>query len=387
MAGYTVSGAGDFNAGASRLADFMIGSPLGNGQAGRVNLFYGVSTGAINSTGQYTAGLIANATNPIQLNNPTAALALTGVAPVSCSFVGAGGAFRAGTSISYYNTSAASVIIVGVPNDSTQGGLGSAYEVQGPTTGTFQTQLQPLTNAIARQYTLTYPTTFSSTNPINFGISVSAFANGNGDFISGGPGYTGTLPTTNNGTSSPPTPLVGTAAVVINSLQPANTLIPLGGTSTGGGGGTTPGTGAVSGAILPGTFHPTTFIAPFGTNFVPTVSALSAYTGYAPIPLRVALQQYLPPNGFIQRIFAFEHPGQPLPPTLQNRGQTHSFKTHGSQGVWTLGSKVFTRGRFHPGKTYEWNHQSLHNSYLGRVVPASSLREKYTSEGNPLGKV
>jgi hypothetical protein len=388
MAGSTVSGAGVFNPGASKLSDFMIGSPLGNGQAGRVNLFYGASTGAINSTGQYTAGLIANATNPIQLNNPTAALALTGVAPVSASFVGAGGAFRAGTSISYYNTSAASVIIVGVPNDSTQGGLGSVYEVQGPTSGTFQTQLQPLNSSIARQYTITYPTTFSSTNPINFGISVSAFADGNGDLIAGGPGYTGTLPTTNNGTTSPPTPLVGAAAVAINSLQPANTLIPLGGSPT-----PTPtptpgiGSGAVSGAVLPGTFHPTTFIAPFGTSFTPTVSALSAFTGYAPIPLSVALQQYLPPDGFIQRILAYAHPGQPLPPTLQNRGQTHSFKTFGSQGVWTLGSKVFTRGRFHPGKTYEWSHESLHNNYLGRVVPASSLREKYTSKGNPLGKV
>ena len=66
----------------------MIGSPGGNGSAGRVNLFYGVSTGTLNSTGQYTAGLIANATNPIALSNPTAALALTGVAPVSASFVG-----------------------------------------------------------------------------------------------------------------------------------------------------------------------------------------------------------------------------------------------------------------------------------------------------------
>ena len=79
MAGYTVSGAGDFNPGVSSLDDFMIGSPGGNGGAGRVNLFYGVSTGTLNSTGQYTAGLIANATNPIALNNPTVPLALTGV--------------------------------------------------------------------------------------------------------------------------------------------------------------------------------------------------------------------------------------------------------------------------------------------------------------------
>ncbi|MGZ3396551.1 MAG: hypothetical protein ACXWPK_20030 [Isosphaeraceae bacterium] len=109
------------------------------------------------------------------------------------------------------------------------------------------------------------------------------------------------------------------------------------------------------------------------------MSALSAFN-YAPIPLRVALQQYLPPDGFIQREYADNHPGKPLPPTLSQRGQNHSIKTYGSSGVWTLGSKVFTRGQFHPGKTYQFTHK-------GRVVPASLSREKYTSEGNPLGKV
>ena len=149
----------------------MIGSPGGNGQAGRVNLFYGVSTGTINSTGQYTAGLIANATNPIALNNPTAPLALTGVRPLSASFVGAGGGFRAGFSISYVNSTSstsASIILIGAPNDTTSSGSGSVYEIQGPTTGTYQTQLQPLNSTIARQYTLTFPTTFSSSNPIGF---------------------------------------------------------------------------------------------------------------------------------------------------------------------------------------------------------------------------
>ena len=196
----------------------MIGSPGGNGQAGRVNLFYGVSTGTLNSTGQYTAGLIANAINPIALNNPTAGLTLTECCTVECLVRGAGGGFRAGFSISYYNaasSAAASIILIGAPSDTTSSGSGSVYEIQGPTTGTYQTQLTPLTNAIARQYTLTFPTTFSSSNPINFGNSVSANPTGSGDFIAGGPGYTGTLPTT---TTSPPTPLVGAAAVVLQSL-------------------------------------------------------------------------------------------------------------------------------------------------------------------------
>ena len=288
-------------------------------------------------------------------------------------------------SLSYYEGSgtSASVILIGAPNDTTSAGSGSVYELQGPATGTFQTQLQPLNNSIARQYTLTFPTTFSSSNPINFGNSVSAFPTGGGDFIAGGPGYTGTLPTTSNGTTAP-SALVGAATMVLATLQPANTLTPLGSSSP------TPtptpgiGVGGVAGAILPGTFHPTTFIPPLGTSFVPTVSAFSAFN-YAPIPLKVALQQYLPPDGFLQRQYEYAHPGKKLPPTLENRGQTHSIKTYGASGVWTLGSKVFTRGRFHPGKTYEWTHKS--HGTQERVVPTQLSRERYTSKGNPLGKV
>ena len=91
QAGYTVSSAGDFNPAVSTtLGDFMIGSPFANAQAGQVNLFYGAST-AMNSTGQFTTGLIANTTNPIALNNPTApSLALTGVGgSAEASFVSA----------------------------------------------------------------------------------------------------------------------------------------------------------------------------------------------------------------------------------------------------------------------------------------------------------
>ncbi len=389
QAGYTVSGAGVFSPGFNSDDDFMIGSPGGNGQAGRVNLFYGFSTGPytqFGTSGGFSAGWISNSSNPIALNNPTAQPPLSST-PVgtgglqSASFVGAGSGFRAGFSLSYVNAVAtvsksASIILIGAPSDTTSSGSGSVYELQGPATGAPYTgQLTPLTNTIARQYTLTFPTTFSSSNPVGFGNSVSAFANGTGDFIAGAPGYTGTL-----ATGSPPSPLTGAAAMVLAALQPANTLPTLGSSSP-----VTPpstpgiGIGAVAGAVLPGTFVPTNYIPPLGTNFVPTLTALSALN-YAPIPERVAIQQYLPPDGFKQRIYAYNHPGKKLPPTLEERGQTQSLKTYGSSGVWTLGSKVFTRGRFHPGKTYQWTH-------TGRVVPVQLKREKYTSEGNPLGKV
>ncbi|MGO8897442.1 MAG: hypothetical protein ACLQU5_03725 [Isosphaeraceae bacterium] len=378
LAGYAVSGAGNFDPSITPVySSFMIGSPGAGG--GRVNLFYGTATGTLNSTG-LPLGLVANAINPINLGNPGVTLPLTGYTPKSASFVGAANGDRAGFSLSYINAGAgaktASRILIGAPSNATgPGGSGSVYEIQGPTTGMYTTQLVQLNSSVARQYTLAFPTTFSGGNTVGFGNSVSAYANGNGDFIAGAPGYTGTL-----ATGSPPITLVGAAAVVLDSLQPANSLIPLGSSPT-----PTPtptptiGSGPVAGAVLPGTFVPTNYIPPLGTNFVPTDSALSALN-YAPIPLKVALQQYLPPDGFIQRDYAYTHPGRKLPPTLEERGQTQSRHVYGSSGVWTLGSKVFTRGRFHPGKTYRFTHK-------GRVVPASASRERYTSKGNPLGKV
>ena len=100
---------------------------------------------------------------------------------------------------------------------------------------------------------------------------------------------------------------------------------------------------------------PPDFIPPLGTNFVPTVTSLSTFN-YAPIPLKVALQQYLPPNGFAQRFYAYNHPGKGLAPCSWASGQLRSTHTYAPNGAATLGSKVFTRGRFHPGKTYQWTH-------------------------------
>ncbi|MGA2699651.1 MAG: integrin alpha [Isosphaeraceae bacterium] len=422
QAGYTVSGAGYFAWANNHVYDdFMIGSP----GVGRVNLYYG----------QDIVGLNANATNPIALNNLTTVK--------SASFVGGSGS-RAGFSLSYIpehtaklqptQTSESSIILIGAPSDT--GGSGSVYELLGPATSPYYTTLSPqlLNNTIAQQFTLTFPTNVSlpSGAVVGFGTSVSAYAGTGaiGDFIAGGPGYTGTLPSTANGTTSA-TPLNGAAAVVLLTLQPLLTplngipptpptptlnlgagrptdlssitttpppagVLPYIADSSQGNMTTDPGLGIletdtvspgpppppppsspVTGAKLPGTFVPTDYIPPY--MFVPTDSALSALN-YAPIPLSVALQQYLPPDGFIQRDYEYNHPGKKLPPTLEERGQTQSRKKYGSSGVWTLGSKVFTRGRFHPGKTYQFTHK-------GRVVPAQLSREKYTSEGNPLGKV
>lgn len=112
------------------------------------------------------------------------------------------------------------------------------------------------------------------------------------------------------------------------------TITVVGGTSGGGGGG-----GAVT--SLPGTFTQSKFIAPFGSSFVPTVAALSAFA-YSPLPYNVAYLQYLPKNGFLYRQVNFFRP-------------THATRrfakgNHGvGKGIFTLPMHVFTRSRYHAG--------------------------------------
>ncbi len=96
-----------------------------------------------------------------------------------------------------------------------------------------------------------------------------------------------------------------------------------------------------------------TFVPPFGsTQYTPSITQLSAFN-YQPIPLQVALQQYLPPQGFRQRIYSFNHPGKVSGPYLTNRGQN----TGRASGISTLSSTVYDRSRFHPQKVYSWTHQ------------------------------
>lgn len=381
QAGFSVSGAGNFNLGVDTLNDFMIGAPGASGSAGRVNLFYGATT-TLNSTGQFTTGLIANATNPISLGNPSAPLNLTGASPVNAVFNGASSGDRSGYSIaqsSLLANNSPTPILIGAPG--WNNGQGTVYQLIGTSGKTFAAATT-LSNTIARQYTLTFPTTFQSSDAINFGISVSSLAGTvSGDFVAGAPGYTGTLVTT---TSTPPTPLVGAAAMVLQALQPSNTLPSLGGSSGGGGGGggggSTISNGASAPAYLPGLFTPPTLVNPLGTSFVPTVTSLSTFN-YAPIPLSVAMQQYLPPNGFRQRIYAYQHPGKKVYPSLIGRTRTNSGNSTTSSGRWTLGTKVFTRGAIQQGKTYQWTHKNVLNGTIARVVPAQLSRERYTSKG------
>ena len=220
---------------------------------------------------------------------------------------------------------------------------------------------------------MTFPTTAQSSNAIGFGNSVSAFSTGVGDFIAGAPGYTGTLPTT---TATPPIPLVGAAAIPLQSLQVAALPLLTGGSSGGGGGG---GGGGRRRRTRRG--HPSRAVhadhvqPPFGSSFVPSVTTLSTFN-YAPIPLNVALQQYDVPDGFKQRFYAYYHPGS----SIVNRGQNRSRNNNGGSGRWTLGRKVFTRGRFHQDSSYQWTHTVNEGTHTTRrVVPVQLHIQRYTS--------
>ncbi|WP_165071012.1 beta strand repeat-containing protein [Paludisphaera rhizosphaerae] len=172
-------------------------------------------------------------------------------------------------------------------------------------------------------------------------------------------------------------PSSGTTAFTVSGLtnstasdpnQPwtATTTVTTGGGGGGGGGG---GTG-LSAAVPPGATTSTTFVSPFGSSFVPSLSSLSQFN-YAPIPVSVAISQYLPQGGFRQRIQAYH--GM----KIQGRNQNRSRNSDTGSGIWTLGRSVFTRSRFHNGKTYTWTH-------AGNVVPIQNKYVKYNRVNNHL---
>lgn len=141
----------------------------------------------------------------------------------------------------------------------------------------------------------------------------------------------------------------------------ATTTINTGGGGGGGGGGS----GGVAAPVQPGAFTPPNLVNHFGSAFTPTVAEMSRLN-YAPIPLRVAMEQYLPPMGFRRRIMAFHGIKVPGRQVLMSRND------NSGSGVSTLGRKVFTRGQFHPGQVKQWVHQ-------GRVVPVQLQAQKFAN--------
>ena len=125
--------------------------------------------------------------------------------------------------------------------------------------------------------------------------------------------------------------------------------------------------GVPSGPVLTTTFVPT-----FGANqYTPSIAALSALN-YQPIPLSLALAQFLPPDGFRQRIYSFNHPGKRVGPTLVSRGQNKGR----ASGINTLSSKVFNRSRFHAQKTYGWTPKAPKLGIVSGIIPVQQSKRQ-----------
>jgi hypothetical protein len=122
------------------------------------------------------------------------------------------------------------------------------------------------------------------------------------------------------------------------------------------------------------------FVPPFGSNqYTPSLTALSALT-YAPIPLSLALQQFLPPQGFRQRIYSFNHPGKTVGPFLTKRGQNTGRATDFN----LLTRRVFDRSRFHGQRVYTWIHRPPKLGIVTGVVPTPQQTRQQTFDDNLL---
>jgi hypothetical protein len=138
--------------------------------------------------------------------------------------------------------------------------------------------------------------------------------------------------------------------------------------SSGGGGG---GNGIASGLPV-GFIAQTDFIPPFGPDvYVPSLTTLSTLSSYKPIPEAVALAQFGPAPGFAARIQQFYHPHLIRFGYTGGSGSRYGIG-HNGHRTTTLGWKVFTREKYHPGKTFTFTHRSP-------VVPVNLQTEKFAT--------
>jgi len=170
----------------------------------------------------------------------------------------------------------------------------------------------------------------------------------------------------------------GTTTITISGSTLATSPLP-GRTWTGSatpvtitGGSVSPVVAGVTG-LAPGPVTETTFNSAFGnTQFVPTLTQLSIYN-YQPLPVDIALNQFLAAPGFRDRSYSFNHPGKHLNVDFQSRGQPI-----GRVGGFNqLRKTVFDRGAFHPQKLYTWKHKPYKYGLLHGVVPVQNTVQRY----------
>jgi hypothetical protein len=339
LTGFSVAQAGDFNADA--LGDFMIGSPGANNNAGQVNLIYGSAPPPqLQPSGAFITGVVSLTT---AANGFGGGAIFTGPANSLAGFSES----VVGSQINA-DPQTNSAIAIGAPGFNSN--MGAVYLIPGRsfTSPQVLNATYPLTDQTAPVLALliTISNTPAGTLPVYLGASVSgrletgqtftADSDSIADFIIGAPGYS----VANNRA------LAGGVFIIEGGLLRAQNLL-----QTPTPGVTPPPPPPPSGVITPigGTGTITVLKPQFGPDhFVPPVSALSAYT-YKAIPLNVAYHQYLPAQGFRQRIKQYFFPQK-----FHNQFGSRFENTGGRTS--TLGRNVFTRGKFKPGKTISFTH-------------------------------
>ncbi len=316
--GFSVSSAGDFNS--DGTDDIMVGAPFYLGDTGFVTVIYGLKGTATTTITNKLTG-----TNFITATAPTAGVA-------SVSYVGQGINQLTGWSISSTGhlqigtTTAAEPtfdILIGAPGLMSQ----AAYLVPGTAAGAKQAAGPLSLNNInttlnGNEFTTIGGTSDPAITVGGFGTSVNArnlvvdpLTTGQNtvdldqipDLFFGAP-YSNVL--------NPNSPLVtarnlaGVAYVIEGGLIGGSTGT--GGTGTGGGGssGNASSTGNGSTITIPITNIPIIFTGDDNGLPNPPLSALSHLTSYAPLPVQLAYQQYLPKPGFLAREQVALHPSQ-----------------------------------------------------------------------------
>jgi hypothetical protein len=360
--GFSVASAGDFNN--DTFGDFMIGSPFANEttglSAGELDLVFGGSGPAIPTVPaslrpQSTA---ANPAITLPALGSNQVIGTTFIGNTTNSFAG-----YSSTAVGNINNDTINEIAIGQPGWPL--GFGSVFIVPGRTNNSPGDVIIGLTNPIVLNPTaqpdpvLALFITISNTEgsslagapSVFLGASLSGVIRTNpaaatadsdilGDLIIGAPGYQ----------IAPNRFLAGGVFFIEGGLLQSNLPLPL--LSTPSTSITPTPTPTTTGLLAPlGAAVPLTVITPqFGPDkYVPTIAALSAFNSYKPIPLKVALNQYLPPQGFRQRITQYFFPKKYV-------DQFGSRKSDSWARTSTLAQDVFSRGRFKAGKTISFTH-------------------------------
>ncbi len=151
------------------------------------------------------------------------------------------------------------------------------------------------------------------------------------------------------------------------SYSSSASILVTGGSSGGGGG--SGGTTSASGVSTPiGQIVLTSYIPPFGPDtYVPSLTTLSQSDNtYKPIPVSVAIQQFLPAAGFKARMFYYQNPGKK---PAHQFGDTTEQGFNGGHRTTELSTSVFLRSSYKPGKTVAFTHKVP-------VVPVNLQKEQ-----------